>query len=72
VLKAWSFACGIIGRWWNLQEVGLSKRKLGYWVHDFEEDMRPQPLFFLSFCFSNKKTFLLLSYLRYFVTITES
>jgi hypothetical protein len=31
MLKAWSPAYGIIGRWWDLQEVGPSGKKLGHW-----------------------------------------
>lgn len=30
VLKVWSSACSAIGRRWNLQEVGPSRRKVGH------------------------------------------
>jgi hypothetical protein len=51
VLKAQSPACGAIGRWWTLQEVGPSGRKLGHWGHALEADIgSPAPSLSLLFC----------------------
>jgi hypothetical protein len=42
--------CGNIGKWYNLQEVGPSKRKLGHWSHILVRILGSQPLL-VSLCF---------------------
>jgi hypothetical protein len=45
VLKAWSLACGLLGRWWNLKRWGL----VGSSWHASEVDIGTPHLFSLGF-----------------------
>jgi hypothetical protein len=36
---------GTLGRWWNIEKVGPSRRKLGYWGHAFARVLGFWPLF---------------------------
>jgi hypothetical protein len=61
VLKVLSSICGAIEKWWDLQEVGSCRRKLGHWGPALEGNMgtlAPPPLSLLPDCSHEVNKFL--------------